>query len=52
MGDKQVPGYREEPKVSPRSETETYAAMKLSIDNWRWPACRSICAPASACRGA
>ncbi len=29
-------GYREEPKVSPRSETETYAAMKLSIDNWRW----------------
>jgi glucose-6-phosphate 1-dehydrogenase len=31
-----VPGYREEPKVSPGSSTETYAALKLLIDNWRW----------------
>ena len=31
-----VPAYRTEPKVSPRSVTETYAAMKLFIDNWRW----------------
>jgi glucose-6-phosphate 1-dehydrogenase len=31
-----VPGYREEEKVSPTSNTETYAALKLSIDNWRW----------------
>ncbi|HLY57675.1 MAG TPA: glucose-6-phosphate dehydrogenase [Stellaceae bacterium] len=36
LGDKQVCGYRQEPHVSPQSETETYAAMKLSIENWRW----------------
>jgi glucose-6-phosphate 1-dehydrogenase len=33
---KPVPGYREEPKVGPHSNTETYAAVKLFIDNWRW----------------
>jgi glucose-6-phosphate 1-dehydrogenase len=31
-----VPGYRDEPDVSPRSNTETYAALKLHVDNWRW----------------
>jgi glucose-6-phosphate 1-dehydrogenase len=31
-----VPGYREEPGVSPDSRVETYAALTLSIDNWRW----------------
>lgn len=31
-----VPGYRSEPDVSPESCTETYAAMKITIDNWRW----------------
>jgi len=31
-----MPGYREEPDVSPESATETFVAMKLSIDNWRW----------------
>ncbi len=31
-----VPGYREEPGVSPHSTTETYAALKLEVDNWRW----------------
>ncbi len=31
-----VPGYREEPRVAPDSGTETYVAMKLAIDNWRW----------------
>jgi glucose-6-phosphate 1-dehydrogenase len=31
-----VPGYRSEPKVSPTSTTETYAALKLYVDNWRW----------------
>ena len=31
-----VPAYRAEPKVSPTSTTETYAAFKLYIDNWRW----------------
>jgi glucose-6-phosphate 1-dehydrogenase len=33
---KSVPGYREEPSVPPQSNTETFAAMKLQIDNWRW----------------
>ena len=31
-----VPGYREEPGVAPRSRTETFAALELEIDNWRW----------------
>lgn len=31
-----VAGYLEEPGVSPNSATETYAALKLYIDNWRW----------------
>jgi len=30
------PAYRAEPDVDPRSNTETYAALKLHIDNWRW----------------
>ena len=29
-------GYREEPTVAPTSDTETYVALKLLIDNWRW----------------
>ena len=33
---KPVPGYREEPSVPPQSVTETYLAVKLFIDNWRW----------------
>jgi glucose-6-phosphate 1-dehydrogenase len=36
IGGKPVPGYREEPNVNPQSNTETYAAVKLFIDNWRW----------------
>ena len=31
-----MPGYRQEPDVDPNSSTETYIAMKLAIDNWRW----------------
>lgn len=31
-----VPGYREEPGVGDNSNTETYLAAKLYIDNWRW----------------
>ena len=34
QGDK--PGYREEPKVDPQSTTETYVALKVMVDNWRW----------------
>jgi glucose-6-phosphate 1-dehydrogenase len=32
----EVPGYREEPGVAPDSITETYIAVKLFVDNWRW----------------
>jgi glucose-6-phosphate 1-dehydrogenase len=31
-----VPAYRHEPDVAPDSATETYVALKLAIDNWRW----------------
>ncbi|MCH9630781.1 MAG: Glucose-6-phosphate 1-dehydrogenase 2 [Chlamydiia bacterium] len=31
-----VKGYREEDNVDPKSSVETYAALKLYIDNWRW----------------
>ena len=31
-----VPGYREEPGVAKDSTTETYAALRLDIDSWRW----------------
>jgi glucose-6-phosphate 1-dehydrogenase len=36
IGGKQVPGYRQEPGVSPKSQTETFAAVEFHIDNWRW----------------
>jgi glucose-6-phosphate 1-dehydrogenase len=35
MGEK-VPGYRAEPHVAPDSTTETYAALRCLVDNWRW----------------
>jgi glucose-6-phosphate 1-dehydrogenase len=35
-GDEKVPRYRSEPGVAPESRTETFVALKLSIDNWRW----------------
>ena len=31
-----VPAYRREPQVPPDSMTETFAALKIFIDNWRW----------------
>jgi len=31
-----VQAYRQEPDVDPNSQTETYVAMKLEVDNWRW----------------
>ena len=34
--DKAVRAYRQEPDVAPDSNTETYIACKLQIDNWRW----------------
>ena len=36
LGDKNVPGYLEEKGIPETSTTETYAAVKLYIDNWRW----------------
>jgi len=36
MQGKEVPGYREEKGVLPNSNTETFAAIKFFIDNWRW----------------
>ncbi len=36
MDGQHVPGYRHEPDVPPDSRTETFVAMKLLIDNWRW----------------
>jgi glucose-6-phosphate 1-dehydrogenase len=34
--DELMPGYRDEPGVNPLSRTETYAALRLDVDNWRW----------------
>ncbi len=36
LGDEKVPGYRQEEGVDPESNTETFAALRLFIDNWRW----------------
>jgi glucose-6-phosphate 1-dehydrogenase len=33
---KEVPGYLQEEDVPPDSQTETYAALRLEVDNWRW----------------
>lgn len=36
LDDKKKIAYRAEEQVNPQSNTETFAALKLSIDNWRW----------------
>ncbi|MDX2117745.1 MAG: glucose-6-phosphate dehydrogenase [Planctomycetota bacterium] len=36
IGDKPVPGYLQEIGVDPKSTTETYAAVRLKINTWRW----------------
>jgi glucose-6-phosphate 1-dehydrogenase len=36
VGGRPVPAYREEKGVAPESQTETYVALRLGIDNWRW----------------
>ena len=36
IADERVPRYRSEPGVNPDSRTETFVALKLNIDNWRW----------------
>jgi glucose-6-phosphate 1-dehydrogenase len=36
VGGEEVRGYRDEEGVDPHSQTETYMAMRLMVDNWRW----------------
>ena len=36
LNGERVPGYRSEPGVASESRTETFAALKLNIENWRW----------------
>ncbi len=36
VGGREVRGYRQEEGMDPESTTETYAAMKLYVDSWRW----------------
>jgi glucose-6-phosphate 1-dehydrogenase len=36
VDDEPAPAYRNEEKVAPDSDTETFVAMGISIDNWRW----------------
>jgi len=33
---REVPGYRQEPGVAAESQTETFVALRLFVDNWRW----------------
>ena len=36
IGDSPVVGYRQEPDVAPNSNTETFAAVRLFVESWRW----------------
>jgi glucose-6-phosphate 1-dehydrogenase len=36
IGGKKVPGYRKEPGVAPDSHVETFVALRLQVENWRW----------------
>lgn len=36
IDDEAVPGYRDEDDVDPASTTETFAALRVEVDNWRW----------------
>lgn len=36
MSGEVLPAYRAEPKVDAQSQTDTYAALKVHVDNWRW----------------
>ena len=46
----QYDGYQDIKGVAPGSTTETYAALRLDIENWRWAGCRSSSEPANGCR--
>jgi glucose-6-phosphate 1-dehydrogenase len=47
IGDTVIPAYRESKDVEHDSTTETYVVLKRQIDNWRWAAFPSICAPSA-----
>jgi glucose-6-phosphate 1-dehydrogenase len=36
IDDQPMPAYHSEPSVAPDSSTETFAALRLCVDNWRW----------------
>jgi len=36
IGGQDVPGFRQEPGVAPDSQADTYAAVTIFVDNWRW----------------
>ena len=36
IGGEEAPGFRQEPGVDPQSQTNTYAAAMLLVENWRW----------------
>ncbi len=36
LRDKRVPAYADEPRVAEDTTTETYAALRMEVDNWRW----------------
>lgn len=36
IGGVDVPGFRQEPGVNPQSTTDTYAAVTVRVENWRW----------------
>ena len=40
----QFAGYRKEPGVAPDSKVETFAALRLEVDTWRWEECLLYCA--------
>lgn len=44
------PGYLEEEGANKSSNTETFVAIRVDIDDWRWAACRSTCVPGNVCR--
>ena len=46
-GGQDGPGLSQEKGVNPESATETFAAIRLSINNWRWQGVPSICVPAN-----
>ncbi len=46
----QYEGFLDVKDVAPDSTTETFAAVELEVDNWRWSGSPSSSAPASACR--